>query len=84
MTTPSGFCWSDCAGRVSVTVGSPRRRIAERFRWLRHEVAFDTAWLDWFPDQALRVAAGIPRKHASGGLWPSGHNCQRYEAFPVM
>ena len=36
--------------------------------WSRHEVAFNTAWLDRFPDQALRVAAGIPRKHASGGL----------------
>jgi hypothetical protein len=36
-------------------------------RWLRHEVAFDTAWLDASLDQALRVAAGIPRKHASGG-----------------
>jgi hypothetical protein len=34
----------------------------------RHEVAFNTAWRDRFPDQALRVAAGIPRKHASGGL----------------
>jgi 8-oxo-dGTP pyrophosphatase MutT (NUDIX family) len=28
----SNFCCSECAGRVSVTVGSPRRRIAERFR----------------------------------------------------
>ena len=37
-------------------------------RWSRHEVAFNTAWLDRFPDQALRVAAGIPRKRASGGL----------------
>jgi len=26
------FCSSECAGRVSVTVGSPQRRIAERFR----------------------------------------------------
>src|SRR6266403_4117390 len=33
----------------------------------RHEVAFGTAWLE-FPDQALRVAAGIPRKHALDGL----------------
>ena len=42
--------------------------VAERERSSRHEVAFNTAWLDRFPDQALRVAAGIPRKHASGGL----------------
>ena len=57
---------------------------AEFWRSSRHEVAFNTAWLDRFPDQALRVAAGIPRKHASGGLWPSGHYCQRYGAFPAM
>jgi hypothetical protein len=28
----TAFCCSECAGRVSVTVRSPRRRIAERFR----------------------------------------------------
>jgi hypothetical protein len=27
------FCYSECAGRVLVTIGSPQRRIAERFRW---------------------------------------------------
>ena len=32
----------------------------------RHEVLFDTVWLDWNPDQALRVAAGILQKQASG------------------
>ena len=39
-------------------------------------------WSD--PDQALRVAAGTPRKHASDGRGPSGRYCQGYEAFPVM
>jgi len=39
-------------------------------------------WSD--PDQALRVAAGILGKRASGGRWPSGHYCQRCEAFPTM
>ena len=39
-------------------------------------------WSD--PDQALRVSAGTSRKHAFGGLKPSGDNCQGYEAFPVM
>jgi hypothetical protein len=58
--------------------------VPDLYRWSRHEVAFNTAWRDRFPDQALRVAAGIPRKHASGGLWPSGHYCQRYGAFPAM
>ena len=36
------------------------------------------------PDQALRVAAGIPGKRASGGLSRSRDYCQRCEAFPVM
>jgi hypothetical protein len=36
------------------------------------------------PDQALRVTAGIPRKHAPDGLWPNGRYCQGCEAFPVM
>jgi len=35
-------------------------------RQLRHEVVFDTARLDWNPDQVLRVAAGILWKH---GVW---------------
>src|ERR1035441_9428359 len=35
---------------------------------VRHEVVFDTAWLDWNPDQVLRVAAGILRKQASDGM----------------
>jgi len=51
-------------------------------RYSRHEAAIDTAWRERSPDQALRVAAGIPRKHASGGLWPGGHYCPRCEAFP--
>jgi len=32
MTVPPNFCCSECAGRVSVAIRSPRRRIAERFR----------------------------------------------------
>src|SRR5713101_3904167 len=32
----------------------------------RHAVLFGTAWLDWNPDQVLRVAAGIRRKQATG------------------
>ena len=39
-------------------------------------------WSD--PDQVLRVAAGIPGKRASDGLWPSGQYCQGCEAFPTM
>ena len=39
-------------------------------------------WSD--PDQALRVAAGIPGKRASDGLWPSGRCCQGCGAFPTM
>ena len=33
------FCFSECAGRVLVAVGTPRRRIAERFRWVRQVYA---------------------------------------------
>ena len=36
------------------------------------------------PDQALRVAAGTPRKHASDGRGPRGPYCPGCEAFPVM
>ena len=49
-----------------------------RYRDMKlHSILF--GWSD--PDQALRVAAGIPGKRASGGQWPSGHYCQRCEAF---
>ncbi len=52
---------------------------------VRHEVAFDTAWLDWNPDQVLRVAAGIPRKHASDGMSRKLRGyCQRCGAFRTM
>ena len=53
----------------------------ERYRDMKlHSTLF--GWSD--PDQALRVAAGILGKRASGGLWPSGHCCQGCEAFPTM
>ena len=32
----SNFCYSECAGRVLVTIGSPQRRTAGRFRWGDH------------------------------------------------
>jgi hypothetical protein len=34
LTTPNS-CSSECAGRVLVAIRSARRRIAERFRYLR-------------------------------------------------
>jgi len=44
-----------------------------RYRDMKlHSILF--GWSD--PDQALRVAAGIPGKRASDGLWPSGQYCQ--------
>src|SRR2546427_12646053 len=59
-------------------------RGASEFRRYRdmklHSILF--GWSD--PDQALRVAAGIPGKRASDGLWPSGQYCQGCEAFPTM
>ena len=52
-----------------------------RYRDMKlHSILF--GWSD--PDQALRVAAGIPGKRASDGLWPSGQYCQGCEAFPTM
>ena len=52
-----------------------------RYRDMKlHSILF--GWSD--PDQALRVAAGIPGKRASGGLWPSGRCCQGCGAFPTM
>ena len=41
--------------------------------------------LGWIrPDQALRVAAGIPRKHAPDGQRLGGRYCQGCGAFPEM
>ena len=52
-----------------------------RYRDMKlHSLLF--GWSD--PDQALRVAAGILGKRASGGRWPSGHYRQGCEAFPTM
>src|SRR3974377_1069022 len=62
----------------------PQARAAHPERWSRHEVAIGTAWLDESSDQALRVAAGIPRKHASDGLGPGGPYCPGCGAFPEM
>src|SRR5882724_9674538 len=51
-----------------------------RYRDMKlHSILF--GWSN--PDQALRVAASIPGKRASGGRWPSGHYCQGCEAFPT-
>jgi len=65
----------------------PRRRRlaltadARRYRDVKlHSILF--GWRD--PDQALRVAAGILGKRASGGRWPRGHYCQGCGAFPTM
>jgi hypothetical protein len=51
---------------------APRRGVRfaafTRAAFVRHEVVFETVWLDWNPDQVLRVAAGILRKQASDGM----------------
>jgi len=33
MKRMANYCYSECAGRISVSIQSPRRRIAERFRY---------------------------------------------------
>ena len=53
---------------------------ARRYR----DMKLDSLLFGWSdPDQALRVAAGILGKRASGGLWPSGRCCWGCEAFPT-
>jgi hypothetical protein len=32
MSCRPNFCYNECAGRISVSIRSPRRRIAERLR----------------------------------------------------
>ena len=39
MPKPPNFCSSECAGCIWVSIQSPLRRIAERFRWLYMRVA---------------------------------------------
>ena len=59
-----------------------RRRASERGRY--RDVKLHSLLLGWSdPDQVLRVAAGIPGKRASDGLWPSGHCFQGCGAFPT-
>ncbi len=67
-----------CLHRLGHWPGATHR---ERYR----DVKLHSLLLGWSdPDQALRVAAGIPGKRASDGLWPSGQYCQGCEAFPTM
>ena len=64
-------------------IGSHWRGVGDLRRY--RDMKLHSILLGWSnPDQVLRVAAGILGKRASGGLWPSGHYCQGYEAFPTM
>ena len=54
-----GTVMSECANQFSLTRAAP----------VRHEVVFETAWLDWNPDQVLRVAAGV-LKHLTASTAP--------------
>ena len=67
---------SRVAGLVRFASFDPRRAADQN--------VFDTAWQDWNPDQALRVAAGILRKQAPGGAWWRNRCWQRSEAFRTM
>jgi len=49
------------------------------------DMKLQSVLLGWSnPDQALRVSAGTPRKHASDGRSRSRGYCQMCETFPVM
>ena len=72
----------DAAFAVSFHIWHHWRGASERGRYRDmklHSILF--GWSD--PDQALRVAAGILGKRASGGRWLGGHYCQGCEAFPT-
>jgi hypothetical protein len=80
---PNEITTLDPAVSLLFQVECDRRGASEfwRYRDVKlHSILF--GWRD--PDQALRVAAGILGKRASGGLWPSGHYGQGCEAFPTM
>ncbi len=57
---PNPITALDAAFALYLHTRRHRRGASEFCRSLRHEVAFNTAWRS-NPDQALRVAAGIPR-----------------------
>ena len=69
------FDYPLCALRASsAAVGEARRY---------RDMKLHSILLGWSnPDQALRVAAGILGKRASGGRWPSGHYCQGVRSLP--
>src|ERR1039458_7492427 len=78
----SRWPWKFGCSLASAELGSPAA-VAEggRYRDMKlHSILLGRS----NPDQALRVAAGILGKRASGGRWPSGHYCQGCEAFPTM
>ena len=63
---------------------APFRAAPEQQRY--RDVKLHSALFGWSnPDQALRVAAGILGKRASGGrTWALQVRCQGCEAFPTM
>src|ERR1035437_7422155 len=47
------------------------------------DMKLQSVLLGWSnPDQALRVSAGTPRKHAPDGRWPSGRYCPGVWSLP--
>ncbi len=68
----------------SLHIGRQRRRASDVHRY--RDMKLHSLLSGWSnPDQALRVAAGILGKRASGGMtWALQVHCQGCEAFPTM
>ena len=82
-------CSANPAGAVDAPITTafaavrPCRHATDQQRY--RDMKLHSLLLGWSdPDQVLRVAAGIPGKRASDGLWPGGHCCQGCGAFPTM
>jgi hypothetical protein len=74
----------DAPTRVCLRWSRLGRRATEQHRY--RDMKLHPILLGWSnPDQALRVAAGILGKRASGGTtWALQVRCQGCEAFPTM
>ena len=77
----NGITALDAAMRLLLRIVRTGRRASEFWRY--RDMKLHSTLFGWSnPDQALRVAAGILGKRASGGRWPSGHYCHGVRSLP--